>query len=166
MNHWVLETPFDHNLAKQTAEAIFGKLPLFYGLGSYPGVAAHRWKAQMNENAKIMAFANVFPELNHNEIMGWLNADKQGVHQWLTVILEGEAVSSRMHAGAQITADLIHEKTQILRIRAKGNSVLENMLYLITLGDFVSVYLAFLYKTDPTHVSLIRQLKERMSKAS
>ena len=30
-----------------------------------------RWRAQINENAKTLAFYHVLPEMNHNEIVGW-----------------------------------------------------------------------------------------------
>ena len=53
----------------------FGRVPLVYGLGGWQGVVASRWRGQINENAKVMAFSHTFPELNHNEIMGWTRAE-------------------------------------------------------------------------------------------
>ena len=68
---WGMQTPFEDNPTKRLAEALHGKLAVLYGLGSWQGVVAGRWKAQINENAKNHAFAHTFPELNHNEIIGW-----------------------------------------------------------------------------------------------
>ena len=67
------EKPAETNLAKSLASGINGTVPVVYGFGIYRGVA-QRWKQQFNENAKVPAKWEVFPELDHNEIVGWEKA--------------------------------------------------------------------------------------------
>jgi hypothetical protein len=59
------------NPARELARRIGRTIPLFYGGGSLGGVAAYRWKCDVNENAKAPAYWNVYPELGHNEICAW-----------------------------------------------------------------------------------------------
>ena len=64
------------NPAKQLAADLFDRIPVIYG-SEVTAVAALRWKCQINENAKSLAFNHQFPELNHNEIVGWEYPAKQ-----------------------------------------------------------------------------------------
>ena len=52
------------------ADVIHGSFPVIYGADLTTSVA-YRWKTQINENAKIPAFAHSLPEMDHNEIVGW-----------------------------------------------------------------------------------------------
>ncbi len=163
-NEWRLEVPFEQNPSKQLAEKLAGNLGLIYGLGSWQGVAATRWKGQINENAKSMAFYATFPELNHNEILGWVGAKSQGVQKWVTVILEDGTESIKLKTRAKVTSELIHERTDVHRVKAHGTALLEKILSLIYFGDFVSLYLAFLNNVDPENIDWINHLKSELSK--
>ena len=59
----------DANPAKQLAWAMFGRIPIVFGAGAMTAVA-HRWKTQLNENAKAWAMFEPMPEANHNAIEG------------------------------------------------------------------------------------------------
>src|SRR5260370_40064271 len=59
------------NPARELARRIGRSIPLIYGGGALGGVAAYRWKCDINENAKAPAFDAAYPELDHNEICGW-----------------------------------------------------------------------------------------------
>ena len=56
--------------AKALARALHGRVPVIAGAGLTTPIA-YRWKTQINENAKMPAFALELPELDHNEIVGW-----------------------------------------------------------------------------------------------
>src|SRR5207244_2475288 len=60
------------NPAKQLAWSIFGRIAVVYGAGPMAPVA-HRWKTQLNENAKAWAAFEPMPEANHNAIEGSIN---------------------------------------------------------------------------------------------
>lgn len=160
---WKIESNTALNQPKALSTMLFGRVPIIYGLGSWQGTVASRWKSQINENSKIMCFANTFPELNHNEIVGWTLADQQNVKHWITVILENGLESQKMKTRAQVTADLIKSKSELFHVAARGDCLLSQMLSLTYFGDFVSLYLAALYGTDPYEIVNIDILKKRLS---
>lgn len=161
---WSIEAGYDSNPTKKLAETLYGNLSVLYGLGSWQGIVANRWKGQINENSKNMTFANAFPELNHNEILGWVLAGKQGVGKWIAVYLEDGTESAKLKARAKVTADLIKDVATVVRVQARGTALLEKMLSLTLFGDFVSLYLAALNDVDPENIDSINILKAELSK--
>lgn len=153
------------NPAKQLAWSIFGRIPVIYGHGAMAPVA-HRWKTQMNENAKAWASWEAMPEANHNAIEGSLNPRE--LSDALHVIQlrdrgEPEAIAERY----RVVEELLGERaTSRSEIWAEGPSALARVLSTVAYGDLVSVYLAILYQTDPTPVTLLAMLKERLARAT
>lgn len=166
VERWGQERPLATNAAKTLAGYLFGRVPLIYGLGSWQGVVASRWKGQINENAKVMAFAHAFPELNHNEIMGWTLANRQNVAHWATIFLESGEESTRMQTRARVTRELIREQSETFTVTAHGDELLSQMLSLTFCGDFVSLYLAALYGVDPEKIDSINALKKSLAELS
>lgn len=160
---WGVEVPVEDNPAKQLAIALQGKVSVLYGLGGWQAIVANRWKGQINENSKNMTFANAFPELNHNEILGWVQADRQGVEAWACVVLEDGTESAKMQARRDITSRLIASVAETHRVRARGESLLERMMSLVLMGDFVSLYLAALNGVDPENIDSINVLKSELA---
>lgn len=160
---WAIESPQDANPTKQLAAALHGKLPILYGLGRFQGLAAYRWKGQINENAKNMCFTHAFPELNHNEILGWLGSDRQGVQKWAVVYLEDGRESAKMKARARVTQSLIGSRAEFYSAKALGDSLLERSLSLLYFGDFVSIYLAALNEVDPENIDWLNELKAELA---
>jgi glucose/mannose-6-phosphate isomerase len=162
VNNWTVSMPFAQNGPKQTAQALHGKLPVIYGLGAWQAAVANRWKGQINENAKVMAFANAFPELCHNEILGWVGAAEQA--QWVGVVLEDGHEGAKMKARARVTGSLVAEAAEFHRVTAAGSSLFEKSLSLALYGDFVSLYLAALRGVDPENIDSINVLKSELAK--
>jgi glucose/mannose-6-phosphate isomerase len=163
---WSLDAPFEANPTKRLAQALHGRLAVLYGLGSWQAAVANRWKGQINENAKVMAFCNAFPELNHNEILGWVKAGEQGVARWAAVVLEDGTESPKMRKRAEVTLRLIEPVCETHRVQAPGSTLLERMLGLALYGDFVSVYLAALNEVDPENIDWIDVLKAELAQAT
>ena len=161
---WGKDAPFGSNEAKQLASEIRGKLAVLYGLGSWQAIVANRWKGQINENAKNMAFANAYPELDHNEILGWVGASGQGVAEWVGVLLRDGAETGKMKARAEITERLIGKQAKFLSVTAQGDSLLERIFCLTYFGDFLSLYLAALNEVDPYNMDAIEDLKIELAK--
>lgn len=149
---------------KHLAQALHGSLGIIYGLGSWQGLLAGRWKGQINENAKCLAYANTFPELNHNEILGWVGADRQGVSKFVVVALQDGSETEKMKTRLRVTKELIGGIAEFHDVFAKGESLLEKMLSLTYYGDFVSIYLAALNGVDPENIDSINTLKEELGK--
>ena len=161
---WGIERPFENNVAKQLAQSLQGSLIVLYGLGNWQGIVAGRWKAQINENAKVHAFVHRFPELNHNEILGWVASKLQGVPRWGVIILQDGTESAKLKARARITSELIGNQASICEAFAEGVTLLERMLSLTFMGDWVSLYLAALNNVDPENIDWLNHLKGELAK--
>lgn len=160
---WGMASDFTDNPTKRLAAAMFGKLSVLYGLGIWTGLVANRWKGQINENAKNMTFANTFPELNHNEILGWVQADHQGVDQWVMVCLQEGTESAKMKKRLEVTKQMIAGVAETHDVFAQGADLLQRMVSLAFYGDFVSLYLAALNGVDPENIDSINTLKRELS---
>jgi glucose/mannose-6-phosphate isomerase len=154
-------SPEKDNLAKQTAKKLEGRMPVIYGYRPF-GCIAYRWSTQLNENSKVLARYAVLPEMNHNDIVGWMGDSTPD--NYSVVILRDPAMeSSRMTKRIDLTKDLAFSKAHdLIEIHAAGNSILSKMLSLMYIGDFTSVYLALLRRIDPTPVDIIENLKKLM----
>lgn len=157
------DIPIEQNKAKQIAHELHGNMPVIYGCEGVSAVAAIRWKTQINENSKSPAYSQAFSELDHNEIVGWENLG--GLSKQVAIIMLHEA---RMHPQnirrLEITKSLISGNVgKIIDIHAGGTTKPEQLFSMIYLGDFVSVYLAFLYGSDPTPVVRIESLKKSLA---
>ncbi|RJQ33526.1 MAG: bifunctional phosphoglucose/phosphomannose isomerase [Actinobacteria bacterium] len=147
------------NPAKKIALDIRDRLPLIYACQSLGAVCASRWKNQINENANCPAYANHFPELSHNEIMA-----EGGKIKPIILYLKNPDEDANNLIANSITLKLMEpECTKILEVASDGDDLLQKMLSIILLGDYVSTYLAILNEIDPTSVDKINQLKKELS---
>ncbi len=159
---WDVQSAFDLNPTKTLGQALFGKVGNLYGLGAAPAAVANRWKGQINENAKNMAFANAFPELNHNEILGWVECAGQNV-DWVVVNLTCGQPTQKLKTRALVTAELVGSRATFFEVGSCGDRLLAQMLSLVLFGDFVSIYLAALNRVDPENIDWINHLKHSLS---
>jgi len=161
---WLPQRPTAQNPAKLLAQRLAGHLPVVYGAGFLAPVA-RRWKGQFNENSKGWAFFEQMPELNHNAVLGYTNPRAAG-GLMSVVMLRSPADHPRVSIRFDITARILHEHgVPVLSAWARGKGILAQMFSLIFLGDYVSLYLAYLYATDPSPVPEIVFLKESLAKA-
>ncbi|HTR80480.1 MAG TPA: bifunctional phosphoglucose/phosphomannose isomerase [Bacteroidota bacterium] len=154
------------NKALRIAETLHGKLPVVYSSADRFDTVNVRWRGQFSENAKILAYGHVFPELNHNEIVGWevLKDIMKKIH---VIILRDKGDHGRVRLRMDITKEIIREfAAGITELQSEGESLLARMFSLLYLGDWVSFYLAILNGVDPTPVKKIDYLKESLGKVS
>lgn len=152
------------NTALQLSKRLYGKIPLIYsGDGLLCGVA-YRWKCQINENSKTMAFHNVFPELGHNEVMGWECPERLREDLFIMMLRDHEdhpRIKKRMDITYAILEPLAGGAAVIESDGAAGREGrLSRLLSVLILGDFTSVYLAVEYGHDPTPIEKIERIKE------
>lgn len=141
---------------KKLAAWLAKTTPIVYSGESYKSVALV-WKIKLNENAKTPAFWNVFPELNHNEMVGWTLP--QG--RFSALFLRDLADHPRIVKRFDITAELLREQGVAVEIiDLEGETVFEKMFSSVMLGDFTSYYLALEYGQDPTPVDMVEKLKK------
>ena len=154
------------NKAIAIARSLHGKLPVVYSSVDRFDTVNVRWRGQISENAKTLAYGHVFPELNHNEIVGWevLKDVMKKIH---VVILRDNKDNDRIQLRMNITENIIREFADgITEVHSEGASLLTRIFSLLYLGDWVSYYLAMLNDVDPTPVKKIDFLKEELGKVT
>lgn len=133
------------------------RIPVIMGFFPFSWVA-YRWKTQFNENSKIMAFSNYFPELNHNETMAIGDTFRRDLFKYIA--FRGSAnnrIEKRIEETSKITG------VDFYQVTAEGNSIIEKLFFLVHYGDYVSYHLAKLRNVDPQDVSKIELLKKRLA---
>lgn len=152
------------NKAKQIAGEMKNRIPVIWGSSSHSEVAAMRWKAQINENAKAPAYFNIFPELNHNEIVGF-ETPKDLLEELCVIILRDFEDHERVKQRMEISKEIICQRVaKIEEVEARGKSFLARFYSLAYIGDYVSFYLALEYGINPTPVKVIDFLKAELAK--
>ncbi len=142
------------------AKKIFGKLPIIYSSGHLEGVAI-RFRQQLNENSKMLAWHAVIPEMNHNELVGW----RDDAQDKAVIILKSKDDFSRTQVRMEINKKIIKKHTStIIEIVAEGKGYWEQAFNLIHLTDWVSVFLSDLRGLDATEVKVIDFLKKSLAK--
>ena len=158
------DRPLAENPAKTLSSRILGTIPVVYGFGRYRAVA-QRLKTQFNENSKTPAKWESFPELNHNEIVGWEAVRELAKCFSVTFIRDQEEPQSIRHR-IEATGEILHSQSvKTYEIKAQGGCALARMASAICTGDFTSVYLAILRGVDPTPVKTINMLKEKIKRS-
>ena len=152
------------NPARDLSERWVGALPVVYtGVGLLEAVGM-RWQTQINENAKHPAVGNVFPELDHNEIMGFESGPAEVLGQMQVVVLRDADDHSQIGKRVQATRDLVEGSVGgWTEEMSQGDSRLDRMLSLVQLGDAASFWLAMRKGVDPTPVETIQQLKKTLA---
>lgn len=154
----------DGNRAKQLAQKLHDKIAIIYAGADFYDTVAIRFKGQICENAKHMAFANICPEFNHNEIVGYEYPDDL-IRKLHVIMLTGPADSTGVTNRFKIINEILTERgVETTEIRAEGPNRLAEIFSLVQFGDFVSYYLALLNETDPSPVKVINRLKSSLEK--
>jgi glucose/mannose-6-phosphate isomerase len=146
--------------SRKTAEAIVERIPVLYSEALYEGVAI-RWRQQINENSKMLCWHHVFPEMNHNELVGWTGGDNRVA----VLMIRNTDDHKRSQIRMEICKKLMGEKCDtIIEMWSKGTNRIERSLYLIHLGDWLSIDLAEIKGEDATAIPAIIFLKNELSK--
>ncbi len=157
----LLDTEENNIIAEATiiANKLVGKLPVIYATTYNEGIAI-RFRQQINENAKMLCWHHIIPEMNHNELVGWTEKNDN-----LSVILFLDKDEySRNLTRVDINKEVIRKYTShITEVYSKGNSAIEKAIYFIHLGDWVSVILGDLRGVDLMEVNVINHLKSKLS---
>ncbi|MEF3691874.1 MAG: bifunctional phosphoglucose/phosphomannose isomerase [Candidatus Moraniibacteriota bacterium] len=141
---------------KELAKKMKGKTPVIYS-NIYFKAIANIWKIKINENAKTPAFWNYFPELNHNEMVGFTNPQAEFVF----VMLWDKNDHPQNIKRFEVMKRLMEKRgMQVEMIEIVGDSVFEKVFSILCLGDWSSYYLALEYGIDPTPVDMVEEFKE------
>lgn len=151
-------------LSRELAKTLHGKISLIYSSAPYLQTVARRWQNQFHENSKSMAFANVLPEMNHNEIVGF-EQDSTAFSHFVAIFLRDKDAHPRIEKRIELTQIIIKKHgIEIVDIYTEGHTILEKVFSLILKGDWVSYYLALSHQKDPVKIKNIDFLKSELAK--
>jgi len=142
------------------ATQLSNSIPIIYSSSDYEGVAI-RWRQQIGENSKMLCWHHQFPEMNHNELVGWEGSD----NRFSAIMLQNEDDAERVKVRMEVCKEIFKEKgTQVVEIDSWGENAIEKSLYLVHLGDWISLHLAEINGTDPVDIKNIDFLKNKLEK--
>jgi glucose/mannose-6-phosphate isomerase len=154
-----------HNPALQLAEKLRGRIGVIYSAAERFDSINTRWRGQIAENGKSLAFGHVVPEMNHNELVGW-KVLREPMREMQVFILRDRDDHKRVRIRMDVTKLVLGEHTgRITEVWSDGSSLLARMFSLVYLGDWMSFYLAVLNGVDPTPVAVIDRLKKELADA-
>lgn len=157
---WVATIPASKNPAKQLAQELMGKSPVVYA-GPLLAPAAYKWKIGFNENAKNVAWWSVYPEFNHNEFIGW--SEKPTEKPYGVIDLRSPLEHPRIQKRFELSDKLLSGKRPAAHIvEVQGETPLQQLLWSVLFGDFVSIYLGLLNGVNPAPVELVERLKKEL----
>lgn len=159
---YVPEIPSSQNEAKTIATKLYQKIPILCGSRDLTDVVALRWKQQINENSKVFAQTETFPDLTHNQLAALSNPlglDREICAVFLRTQDEGQELAKRIDATKEVVAA---KGIDLVEHWSEGSTLMARLLSQSYLGDFVSFYLAVLNGIDPTPTAAMSELKRML----
>lgn len=153
----------DDNSALNTAQQLIGFVPVIYSASDYTNSVGYRFKSQINENSKLHAFHHEFPEMNHNEIIGWESHQQKQLHTKVVYLLD-ETYHPQIKKRFQIVSEFIKKSdVEIITLESKEDNFKVRIMDLIFFVDWISFYLGVLRGFDPSEIDYINLLKDRLT---
>lgn len=153
---------------KVLAQKIKGKIPVIYSSNQFKALA-RIWKISFNENSKTPAFWNYFPELNHNEMVGFTKNHLKPslLSSFYFIMLKSPNDIPENRKRIDLTAKILRKqniKGKVLSL--SGKNLFVQMVSSIILANWTSYFLALKYKINPMPVDLVEEFKNRMKTKS
>lgn len=142
---------------RDLAAALVDKVPLVYGPPELEGTC-RVWKIKINENAKVQSFSNVFPELNHNEMVGFTRLIMKPAIVYLKSRLTHPRILKRM----AVMEELLRAKMPFFSVELQGADHLQEMFDSLAVADYATYYLAKAYGIDPAPVEMVEEFKKKL----
>ena len=159
------------NPGKSLALDLFGSLPTIWGSSPLSGVAAKRFAAQLNENAKYPGIAGELPEASHNQVVAFdgpfapgTRLDAESGYPLRLVLLSDPAAHPQVARRQAASAELATARgIRVSELAMEGEHPLLRFASVVQLIDYATVYLGIASGVDPTPIEIIQELKERIS---
>ena len=152
---------FDKNPGRRLAAALKNTIPVIYSAAFLSGTAT-RWKTQIEENSKNLAFTGNLPEMNHNEVVGW-DCPVEALKRLSIIFLRDREDEPPVKKRFEITAGLLQPRRFFAEAESTNKNRLARLFSMIVFGDWVSYYLALENGSDPTPVERITRLKKQLA---
>jgi len=157
------EVGIEENVVKQLARSLHGRVPVIYGGEGLGGVAAYRFKCDLNEYAKSLAFSNVIPELDHNELESWGSLAELTKDRFVAVLLRDSGEHQRVALRFDLTRKLLEDKlAAVVEVRSEGTSVLARLFSLVMITQLAAIYVGVANERDPGPVAILEELKQQL----
>ncbi len=151
--------------AAELAAKLAGRVPVIYTCGGESHAAGLRLKAQLNENSKVPALLAAFPELDHNDLVGWC-LDPGERQRFVLLVLRAGDEHPRTSLRVGLTLELLADQfAGVFELRGGGGDALARVMSLVQYGDYLSCHLAGLRGVDPVPVDRIVRLKDALARA-
>ncbi len=147
------------------AHEIKEHVPVIYA-STQNGALARIWKIKFNETAKIPAFYNVVPELNHNEMTSFdvKESTKMLTNNFYFIFLHDLNDHPRIQKRMEVSKHLY-------KMRGLGATMIElagsNRFYKIfsslLLGDWAAYYTAEMYGLESEQVPMVEEFKKMIA---
>ncbi|MGY8941967.1 MAG: bifunctional phosphoglucose/phosphomannose isomerase [Flavobacteriales bacterium] len=145
--------------AESLADLLEGKEALLYSDAAQEGLII-RWRQQLNENSKLLCSHHVFPEMNHNELVGWEGADDR----YVAVVIQTPEDHPRTRVRMDVCMEIFREQgADVVVVEGDGDDAILRFFDLVHLGDWTSLLLAERSETNPVDIRNIDHLKSALS---
>lgn len=150
---------------RSIAENMKGKVPVIYA--SLENLAvAYNWKIKYNETAKIPAFYNILPELNHNEMTGFDPTEKTEdlIHHFRFIMLRDRDDHERIQKRMDVLEKLLEQRgLEVISLELEGNSFFEKIFNSLLIADWATLHTSYMYNTEPEQVPMVEEFKSLMT---
>lgn len=140
---------------QKLAQSLKKKIPVIYTSDSWKYLAMVI-KINFNENAKIQSFWNCFPELNHNEMVGYTHL----LADYKIIIFQDLQDHLQIQKRMKIFQKILGNKIDIEIIDIKSGNCLYKIFSTLMLGLWASYYLALINNIDPAPVQMVEKFKK------
>lgn len=158
-----INVPTEENIAKKVALLLKAHIPILYVEPPF-GSLGSRFAKMLNENARMFAFYNHFPEIRHNEIMSWVSINRK--LKFIPILLRDSEKNSKMEREIGEVKKLLRDCSDIIEFRAIGESKIARFYSLLHLTDMIAYYEAILVKKDPSGTPELKRLKSKLRASS
>ncbi|HMK96648.1 MAG TPA: SIS domain-containing protein [Acidimicrobiales bacterium] len=150
--------------AAEVARRIGATVPWIHADGGVGAAAGLRWKCQVNENVKRLAFFAAQPELCHNEVCGWTDGSKALGELISLVMLRHDGEHPQVARRFDIVSELVRPYVaDVIEVRAEGEGDLAQLLDLAYFGDYVSLWMAAEAGVDPGPIDVLMRMKAQLA---
>lgn len=141
----------------ELAKKLKGCVPIIYGPSEFAGVC-RIWKIKVNESVKTPAFYYVFPETNHNDMVGWTNFDFKPAFVYLMT----QSMHPRVQKRMDVMEKMLKDRLPVHRCVVDGDDTLQEIFLAILLGDFTTLAMANDAGVDPSVVEMVESFKKML----
>jgi len=159
INNYSMELKKPDSIAWRIANELEKRTPIIYSVPEMSAVAT-RWKTQINENSKLIAFSGVMPEFNHNEIVGWCNDPSQ--KRFMPIVINNKNDIEIIKTLNATMNTLNDNGIKPIVVDTIGSTLLERTIYALMVGDYTSLYIASNLNKNPLNVDCIINVKKHL----